>query len=337
MIRAGIVGCGIWGQTLVKSVQDKSDRIRFVRGMTRTPSKAEAFGAEMDIPIDDDYAAMLADPDVDAVVLATPHSQHGDQILQAAAAGKHVFVEKPLALDAETAARAYAACRDAGVVLALGHNRRCLPSYLRLKEMIADGALGQITHLEGNFSGPSAFRQTPDNWRADLSESPAGGMTGKGIHITDMMIDLAGSARSVATLSQRQVLSYGMDDTTLVTIRFASGQTGSLSTLTTTPNDWRLQVYGTDAWVEIRDHTRMRIRLRSGDETVEDFDAEDIEKAILERFADTVEHGAPFPVTEAEAIANTALLEAIVTGIRNGDGLPVDLPHDVASRSGECS
>lgn len=329
MITAGLVGAGSWGQTLVRSVTG-SDRIRFVRAVTRTPSKAAGFAAETGIPVDDDYAALLADDTVDAVVLATPHSQHLDQIVQAAKAGKQIFVEKPLALDAASARAAYDAARQAGVVLALGHNRRCLPAWQHMQGLISNGALGQILHVEGNFSGPSAFRQAPDNWRASRDESPAGGMTGKGVHITDLMISLLGSPAAVSTISCRQVLDFGMDDTTLVAIRFASGQTGSLSTLTATPNDWRIQIYGTDAWAEIRDQRFFRLRTRDGDLTELTFAQEDIERSILHWFADTVETGRPWPVTEREAIDNTALLETIAQSIRQGNGGAVAIDADNA-------
>ncbi len=320
MIHAGLVGAGRWGQTLVRSVLGNSDRIEFVRVVTRTPSKAADFAAETGLPIDDDFDALLADPGIDAVVLATPHSQHLGQIVSAAKAGKHVFVEKPLALDAASARAAFEATQNAGVILALGHNRRCLPAYIYLRKLIDDGALGQILHAEGNFSGPSAFRQAPGDWRASADETPAGGMTGKGIHITDLMISLLGPVSAVSTISRRQVLSYGMDDTTLLALRFVSGQTGGLSTITATPDDWRLQVYGTDGWAEIRDEYHFRMRLRDGETTSVEFDKQDCEHAILEWFADTVETGRPWAVSEMEAVANTALLETVALSIREANG-----------------
>ena len=99
MIKAAIVGMGHWGQNLVKSVQGVSTSIQFVAGATRTPAKAEEFAKLHDIKMGDSYEALLADPAIDAVVLATPHSMHTDQIVAAARAGKHVFCEKPLGLD----------------------------------------------------------------------------------------------------------------------------------------------------------------------------------------------------------------------------------------------
>lgn len=327
MLNAGLVGAGRWGQTLVRSVAGKSNKIRFTRGVTRTPSKAADFASEIGIEIDSDYDALLADPAIDAVVLATPHSQHLDQIERAAEAGKHIFVEKPLALDAASARAAYAATKAADLVLALGHNRRCLPAVAHLRTVLDRGDLGQILHVEGNFSGPSAFRQRADDWRASPDESPAGGMTGKGIHITDLMISILGPVSEVSTRSCRQVLDFGMDDTTLVTLGFASGQTGSLSTLTATPNDWRLQVYGSDGWAEIRDERAFRLRLRDGETENKDFGTHDCERAILELFADTVVSRTPWVVSEQEAIANTALLEAISASIRNADGSVSSVDH----------
>ncbi len=320
MINAGLVGAGRWGQTLVRSVLGKSERIRFVRAVTRTPSKVKDFAAETGIVVSDDYDALLASADIDAVVLATPHSQHFEQILKAASAGKHIFVEKPLTLDAASAKTAYKAARNAGVLLALGHNRRCLPAFVHLREHLDSGELGQILHVEGNFSGPSAFRQTQDDWRASIDESPAGGMTGKGIHISDLMISLLGPVSEVSTMSSRQVLSFGMDDTTHVTMRFTSGQTGSLNTLTATPNDWRLQIYGTDAWIEIRDERRFTLSRRDGESRSVEFEQLDCEFTILELFAESLESGRPWVVSQEEAVANTALLEAIVRSIRSADG-----------------
>jgi predicted dehydrogenase len=102
VIRAAIVGLGRWGRTLVGAVQGKSTEFRFTVGYSRTPASAAPFCAEHDIAYCDDLDQLLADPAVDAVVFATPHSQHGEQV-ERAAAGKHVFMEKPFTLDVRAA------------------------------------------------------------------------------------------------------------------------------------------------------------------------------------------------------------------------------------------
>src|SRR5262249_39670629 len=99
MVRAAIVGLGRWGRSLVGSVQDRSEHIRFVAAHPRPRAAAEAFCAEHRLTLVDSLDAILADRGIDAVVLATPHSQHETQARQAIAAGKHVFVEKPITLD----------------------------------------------------------------------------------------------------------------------------------------------------------------------------------------------------------------------------------------------
>jgi predicted dehydrogenase len=124
MIRAAIVGIGHWGRTLVNAVQGNSQAIRFTAGATRTRAKAEAFCAENGITLYDGLDAILADPAIDAVVCATPHSEHGGQVERIAAAGKHVFMEKPFTLDRRSAAAALDAVARAGVTLGVAGSAR---------------------------------------------------------------------------------------------------------------------------------------------------------------------------------------------------------------------
>ena len=225
MLDAAIVGLGRWGEALVNSVHGKSNRIRFVRAVTRTPAKAKDFAAKVGIPVDFDYDAALKDPKIRAIVLATPHTQHADQIIAAAKAGKHVFVEKPFTLTRASAEQAIAACEKAKVAIAVGLNRRFLPPLLELKRLASTGALGPLLHVEGifavNLGGPA------DAWRNSRAESPAGGMTSLGIHALDMMIGIAGPITEVTALTQqRAITSWDIDDTTVMLFRHKSGATG---------------------------------------------------------------------------------------------------------------
>src|SRR5436309_12574426 len=154
MIRAAIVGIGRWGQTLVGAVQGQSGAFRFTAGHTRTRARAEAFCAEHGIALTDSLDAILADPEIDAIVFATPHSEHGPQVERAAAAGKHVFMEKPFTLDRASAARALDAVERAGVVLGGAYPRRFHPSMRELKARIDDGRLGTIAHCAAEQKGP---------------------------------------------------------------------------------------------------------------------------------------------------------------------------------------
>ena len=145
MINAAIVGLGWWGQTLVEAVADGSDDIRFVAGTTRTLSDdARSFAAQHDFELRNSYEDIIGDPDIDAVVLVTPHSLHSPQTVAAAGHGKHVFVEKPFALTGVDARLAVAATQKAGVTLGLGYNRRFHPEINKLRDMINAGELGTI-------------------------------------------------------------------------------------------------------------------------------------------------------------------------------------------------
>ena len=188
MIDAAIVGLGGWGRNLVNHVQGKSPKLRFVAGCTRSLAKARAFADEKSLRLFGDYAEALNDPSIDAVVLATPHSAHAEQVMQAARAGKHVFCEKPFTLSRASAEEAIRTCARHQVTLSVGYNWRYQPALQEVLRMIADGRLGKVLHVEGNFNGPSVYRYAKDHWRPSREECPAGGMTGRGCHVVDAMI-----------------------------------------------------------------------------------------------------------------------------------------------------
>jgi predicted dehydrogenase len=323
MLNAAIVGLGRWGQTLVASAQGKTEKIRFVAGVTGTPAKAETFAKTHGIPLGKDYGAVLKDPKIQAVVLATPHSLHARQVAEAAAAGKHVFVEKPFTLTKATAEQAAAACAKAKVVLAIGHNRRFLPAMVRLKQAIADGQLGTLQHVEATFAAPGGFRYQPGTWRADPDESPAGGMAGLGIHVIDAMIHMFGRIKAVCVNSTRRSVATDVDDTTSMLLWFENGMSGYLGTLMATAPIWRLQVFGAKQWIEMRGQRRLVVGHLEGERDQIEFPVVDIERAELEAFADAATGGAPYPVTAEEAIHGIAVFEAIAKGARTPETIRV--------------
>src|SRR5258706_16353551 len=138
MLGAAVVGIGTGGQNLVRPVQGRSEHIRFTAGATRTPSKAAGFCREEKIELLPSFEELLRKPDIDAVVLATPHSMHAEQIVAAAKAGKHVFVEKPLGLDRAGCERAAAECAKRKVTLAVGYNWRFQPALQEIGRMLGD-------------------------------------------------------------------------------------------------------------------------------------------------------------------------------------------------------
>ncbi len=323
MLNTAIVGMGRWGRTLVESVQRKNGAgLRFVAGTTGTLSKAEAWAAEQGIRLHPDYAAVLADPEVQAVALATPHKQHAEQVIAAAAAGKHVFVEKPFTLSRASAEACVAACRGAGVVLALGHNRRFLPATLEMKRMLAEGALGTVLHAEGHISGPGAFGWKPGMWRADREESPLGGMGAMGIHMIDMLVNLMGPFAEVTVQSFPRVSPH-IDDTTAMLARFASGATCNFATLSLTARYWRVALFGTTGHLEMQGQDRLVFTPVEGAGWARDFDKTDIEAAELEAFAAAVAGGPAYPLPLEEAIHGVAVFETMIGAAASGSSYAV--------------
>jgi predicted dehydrogenase len=278
--------------------------------VVRTPGAARAFCAKHALAVTESFDSVLADPKVSGVVLATPHSQHADQVVRAARAGKHVFVEKPFTLDVESAWTAAAACKEAGVVLALGHNRRFLPAMAAMKEIVASGELGEILHAEGAFSGNFGLAYLPGMWRAAQDESPAGGMTAMGIHIIDAFIHLVGPVASVRCESHRQVLSVELDDTTSAFMRFKSGATGYLSTLNATGRIVRVQVFGTRGWLHLLDHHILERCDLDGNVTRTEYPRVDCERLELEAFANAVARRGKYTVGIDEAVHGVAVMQA---------------------------
>ena len=317
MVRAAIVGLGNWGRRLVEALDGQHEKLRVVAGVTRTVSKAAEFASAKQFVLGDDYEAILADRAIDAVLLATPHSQHAEQIVQAAEAGKHVYTEKPLSLDRASAERATSACRKAGVVLAVGFNRRFRPAVREVHRLVREGHLGGIVHLEGDFHGAPIV--APAGWRLSIAENPGGGMTGKGIHVADAMIWMAGPIASVFAYSEHYLSSREhRDDSTSLMLRFGSGASGTLSTILATPEFWRLHVFGTEGWAEIRNERTLTTRFADGESrTVEYPDNNNAQEALL-CFADAVEARGTYPVTDVEAVNGAALLEALSASALSG-------------------
>ncbi|MBB4264149.1 Gfo/Idh/MocA family protein [Bradyrhizobium sp. CIR3A] len=327
-MKLGIVGLGQWGQKLVRAIQEdgnpKSQLTHFVAGYTRSPNKHRPFALQEKLHLFESYEEFLRSRSVDAVVIASPHSEHVDQICAAAEAGLHIFVEKPLALDVAGALKAIVAARAAGRQLAVGFNRRFLPAYSQLKEILHSGRIGRVLHLEGNFSAPQALHFAPEDWRARHSETPAGGMTLMGIHVLDAMIGLAGPITGVRARSRKQFLQVDVDDTTDVQIEFAGGFTGYLSTVTATARNWRLQVFGTEGWAEMQGYQQLTLARVGQDPETTRFGAVDIERAELEAFAKSVVDQTEYPIHLDEVVKGIGALEAVFKSVREDRFIAVE-------------
>jgi predicted dehydrogenase len=335
VINAAIVGMGWWGRTIVESVQRDSDVIRFVAGATRTVSpEVTAFAEAQKLRLATDFRALLADKTVDAIVLATPHSQHTEQVIAAAQAGKHVFCEKPFALTKADADAAVAATTKAGVTLGLGYNRRFHPEMTALREKIRAGELGTILHFEATMTFPNALFLKPEAWRADREETPCGGLTPMGVHAIDGMIDLGGAIAQVYCQSFRRVVQVDSDDTTSMLFRMTNGASGYLGTITATGPGFSFQVFGSKGSLRLEGMTHVagasseerRTRLFSTAKwqpikgPAETWEAArlDVTRACLEAFGAAAGGGTQFLIPTSEMIHGAAVTEAVVRSAASG-------------------
>jgi predicted dehydrogenase len=314
MLNAAIVGLGWWGRQLVRAVE-ASPLIRFSRGVTLEPELAREFAAANGLAITTSYADVLADPAIDAVCLATPHTRHRAQVEAAAAAGKHVYCEKPFALSSADAQAALAAVRRAGVALGVGQNMRFKASIRALRELADAGTFGTIMLAEGNYSHAVLADTPADSWRAAAAESRAGGMTGMGIHVLDCFGYVVGSMRRIAARSAKRAVAQPAGDTTAALIEFRSGALGTLGTTLKTPYVWRIAIFGSDAWAVSTSDTALTLRRGSGEPvTTELADTAHI-RLNLESFAAAALGRGTFHIDDAGILHTVAALDAVFRSV----------------------
>jgi len=325
MLNVAVVGIGWWGQTLI-TLMKKSPKFNVVKGVKRNPATASDFSREQGLEIIADYAAVLRDPGVDAVVLCTPHTQHTDQIIAAAQAGKHVFCEKPLSLTRADVLRAISAVNANKVVLAVGHERRFEAPILDLMRTIKSGELGTPLQIEANFSQDKFLTLPADNWRLTAAEAPAGPLTATGIHILDLAVGVFGEAESVLCSVKQLGSQLANGDTLAALVSFRKGGHALLTAILATPFDGRFAVYCSKGWIEVRDNAHPSTpagwtltKVASGDKrTIQAYQPASSVLANLEAFADAVEGRRPYLVPQEEMIANIATLEAMIESAKNG-------------------
>jgi len=337
MARAAIIGIGRWGRTLVGSVQGKSEQFRFVAGHNRTRANAEAFCAEHGVALKDNLDEILADPNIDAVVFATPHSEHGPQVERAAAAGKHVFMEKPFTLDRKSAARALDAVARAGVVLGVAYPRRFHPGMRELKARVDDGRLGTIAHCYAEQNSPAGLFMDPRSWRAEAAEAPAGGMTAMGVHNLDAMIHLFGTIDEVYASSLRRTVAYDAEDTTSVMLQFSNGMSGALLSSLVTAVSYRLAAFGSKGCGELVT-PELEFRFTPTPDGMPTGRHSQPEPEVirspgantllmeLEAFAAAIGGGAPYPIPPDQIFHGVAVFEAIIQSAATRQ--PIKVPRD---------
>ncbi len=320
-VRAGIVGLGWWGRRLCQGAAD-SKAVAVVSCYARTPRSREAFAQDLGIRTAASFDELLADPEVEAIMLATPHSTHAEQIERAARHGKHVFVEKPFTLTVAEGVRAHQAALDGGVVMQVGHNRRRQPVNRRIKQMIDAGELGMVHLLQGTVTVPKD--QVPRvGWRSEPSESPVGGMTALAIHLVDTYRYFAGPIERVSVFSKQLWGAGRLDDISVVALEFARGPLGYIGTSIVLPRTHALTVMGTSAiaWSD-DDGEHLYVQDKDASErTLVETEPLDTIADELAEFGRVIREGGRPETGAPEALHTVAVLEAVVESDRRGGGV----------------
>jgi predicted dehydrogenase len=324
VIKAAIIGLGWWGQTIASSLA-ASDVIRPVLGidpLDAARARMEASGLATLSRFED----ALGRSDIDAVILCTPQEHHAEQIVAAAAAGKHIFCEKPLSTTGADAERAIAAVSKAKVQLGIGHERRFEPAVIELRQRYAAGEFGDALIVEGNFSQDKFLALPADNWRLSNVVNPVGPLSATGIHLIDLAIAILGPPTEVwarlATLGSH----FANGDTLSITLGFAKGTTATLTAVLATPFMGRLALLGSKGWMEIRDRTHpekpsgwdiSRV-LRDQPPHAAYYPPHPAVRDNLEAFGRAAQGISPYPVTYQEMLANVRTFEAVQRSAASG-------------------
>jgi UDP-N-acetyl-2-amino-2-deoxyglucuronate dehydrogenase len=260
-IRFGIIGAGVAGRYHAQAIA-QTPGARLIAVCAGHPERAAALASTFNARVEPDVAALLACDDIDAVCICTPSGQHAEQGIAAAKAGKHVLVEKPLAITLADADALIDACRTAGVYLSVALQRRTDPDFCAARDALAAGALGRL--ILGVITIPYLRTQKYYDsaaWRGTWALDGGGALMNQGIHLVDLLIWLMGD-EVVEVQARTATLAHTIEveDCASATLRFAGGALGAIAATTAAAPGFphRVEVYGTQGGIQIEGETIVR-------------------------------------------------------------------------------
>ena len=313
MIKAASIGLGWWSDELAKSIQRKSKKIKIVSCYSRSKKKRINFSKKYKINYHDSYTAIINDPNIDAVILTTPHSLHSKHAIQAMKNGKHVFVEKPMATKYQDAKKMFKVAKKYKKILSVGHNRRYSSVSDFIYNLNRQKKIGKILHIEANYSAPGALKYKKKYWRASRKESPGGAVSALGIHMIDLMCFFGGTVKSVQSLVKKFAVKVNIDDTTSAIFEFSKNCTGNLTTIFACPYTTTFNVFGTNMNIfSDVDNNKIKIFHKNGRIENPKLKNKDTLLLELQEFADCCKKKKKYRIKNIEAAHNVKIMEAIV-------------------------
>ena len=305
-LRLAVIGStGIIGRVHIDAIRQlDSCRLVGIHARRQQPlrQQAEELGTRLYPTLDD----ALNDDEIDAIVIATPHPSHLEITTRAAAAGKHVLAEKPLGVTPSEAEAQIAACRDAGVKLGVLFNNRFRPEAQKMRQLIDDGAIGDIYRSEMS----SAMLRTQDyydrlDWRGRWDAEGGGALLNQGIHGIDMYQWLAGMPETVFGMLSTLKHDIEVEDYATALLGYPGGAHGTIHCNTAqAPNQQRIALWGERGALFMDD---WRITLRTLETPVQQFiDADKTVAFVSPSDAEATFDFAPVGGTHAPAIDDFA-------------------------------
>jgi 1,5-anhydro-D-fructose reductase (1,5-anhydro-D-mannitol-forming) len=314
-MRWGLIGTGAHASQVIAPALKGTREQELAGALGSTPAKssafAETFGGRAYGSLDD----LLADSDIDAVFISTPNGQHRAQTEAAAAAGKHVLVEKPMALTPDDCRAMIGACEAAGVTLGVGFQRRLHPVAREVKRLIDEGALGEIVTMQGEFH--TAYPPW-NNWRADRAQAGSDILAAVGVHLMDLLCWFDGSEIADVAAIVDASPEFGLDQTIAASLRFESGAMASTSiTRRARAQVNGVWVYGTKGMAGgpavLGANSDGRFATRLNDQYEErELPMPDMFVAQFEAFAEAVRTGGSPMATGADGLRSVELSQRII-------------------------
>jgi predicted dehydrogenase len=242
-IGIGLVSTGGWARSFWEDAQESPD-VRLVTCWNRTTERAEKFADRFGCEVAPTLEALVEHPEVDAIANFAANSYHREPTEIAAAAGKHVFVDKPIANTIEDSVAMIQACERASVTLMVGHSSRYAGAARKLKSLLDSGKLGQLAMVEVDTSHSGGTRLTDDKWRWHRDEAPGGPLMQLAIHAFDTLHYLFGPTRRATAISDSSLLPSEIEDVFLSLLEFESGLFAYVGTNYISPSVHFTRIYG---------------------------------------------------------------------------------------------
>jgi predicted dehydrogenase len=314
-LQVACLGMGWWSDVLADAIE-RSGKLKIAACYSRSPDKRRKFAAKYDCRAAASYEEILSDGKIEAIINTTPNPAHLETTRAAAAAGKHVFLDKPIANTVADGRAITEACRKAKVVLALGYQRRREAHFRFVKSKIEDGSFGRLVNAEGNISRDRLGQIDLSSWRYAKDGMPGGVMLQIGIHYTDVLEYLMGPVKAVSGQFARLVLPGDNPDVASLVLEHESGAQSTLNASYASASEYYLMnIYGKEASAYYDFHQGLRY-LRRGSAKAEAVQCEKNDTLVeeLEEFARAV-RGESKPEMDGERA--TASLATILAGVRS--------------------